>query len=110
MYLLSKVTDKAVAAQLPDHLNAEMVTRGYLKTFCQRMNECHHSTETALVRVPNHILKCVDDNKSVILLFLDLSAAFDTVDHTILLSRLANRFGVRDTAGYFFLKLFAVTV
>lgn len=37
-----------------------------------------------------------DDNESVILLLPDLSAVFD--DHTILLSRLANRFGVRDTA------------
>lgn len=37
-----------------------------------------------------------DDNESVILLLPDISAVFD--DHTILLSRLANRFGVRDTA------------
>ena len=59
---------------------------------------CYHSTETALVRVHYDILKAVDDNKSVVLLLLDLSAAFDTVDHTILVSRLANRFGIRDTA------------
>jgi len=43
-------------------------------------------------------LKTVDDNKSVIILLLDLSAAFDSVDHTILVSRLANRFGIRETA------------
>ena len=54
-------------------------------------------TETALVRVHNDILKAVNDNKSVILLLLDLSGAFDTVDHTILESRLANRFGIRDS-------------
>jgi len=54
-------------------------------------------TETALARVHNDILKAVDDNKSVILLLLDLSTTFDTVDHTILVSRLANRFGIRDT-------------
>ena len=54
-------------------------------------------TETALVRVHNDILKAVNDNKSVILLLLDLSGAFDTVDHTILESRLVNRFGIRDT-------------
>ena len=60
------------------------------------------STETALVRVHNDILKAVDDNKSVILLLVDLSAAFDTVDHTILVSRLANRFGIRDTAVIWF--------
>ena len=54
-------------------------------------------TETALVRVHNDILKAVNDNKSVILLLLDLSGAFDTVDHTILESRLTNRFGIRDS-------------
>ena len=94
LYFLSKVTEKAVAAQLCDHLNGK---DGLLEEF-QSAYKCCHSTETALVRVHNNILKTVDDNKSVILLLLDLSAAFDTVDPTILVSGLANRFGIRDTA------------
>ena len=57
-----------------------------------------HSTETALLRVRNDILCSLDQNKSVILLLLDLSAAFDTVDHAILIPRLWNRFGVKETA------------
>ena len=63
-------------------------------------SECKefHSTETALLRVHNDILCSLDQNKSVILLLLDLSAAFDTVDHAILISRLSNRFGVKGTA------------
>ena len=54
----------------------------------------HHSTETALVKVQNDILRALDHQKSVILLLLDLSAAFDTVNHNILLSRLKSRFGI----------------
>ena len=53
-----------------------------------------HSTETALVNVHNDILRAVDNNDSVVLLLLDLSVAFDAVDHSMLLSRLALRFGV----------------
>lgn len=49
-----------------------------------------------LVRVHNDILKAVDD-ESVILLLLQLSGAFD-IKHTIMVSRLANHFGIRVTA------------
>ena len=42
----------------------------------------------------NDILTAIDNRRTVILLLLDLSAAFDTVDHDILLSRLHERFGV----------------
>lgn len=55
-------------------------------------------TESALLRVSNDILKAVDDNSTVLLLSLDLSAAFDTVDHVILLKRLRDRFGIKGTA------------
>ena len=42
----------------------------------------------------NDILTAIDNRTTVILLLLDLSAAFDTVDHDILLTRLRERFGV----------------
>ena len=71
--------------------------KAYLKNF-QSSYKSHYSTETVLVKVQNDILKAIDNNRSVILLLLDLSAAFDTVDHSILLSRLQNRFGIRNIA------------
>ena len=46
----------------------------------------------------NDILTAVDNNRIVILLLLDLSAAFDTVDHAILLHRLEVRFGIKQKA------------
>ncbi len=55
----------------------------------------YHSTETALLRVHNDILRALDCHRNVMLVLLDLSAAFDTVEHHILLRRLRDRYGVR---------------
>ena len=57
-----------------------------------------HSTETALIKVQNDILSALDAGSSAILLMLDLSAAFDTIDHDILLSRLCNVYGITGNA------------
>ena len=42
----------------------------------------------------NNILRAVDEQKAVALVLLDLSAAFDTIDHNIMLSRLSKSLGV----------------
>ena len=42
---------------------------------------------TALVRVKNYIMMSIDQGKPVILVLLDLAAAFDTVDHNVLFVR-----------------------
>ncbi len=58
----------------------------------------YHSTQTALVKVHNDIMEAIDGGSCVILVLLDLSAAFDTVDHEILLHRLGKRLGVTSSA------------
>ena len=57
-----------------------------------------HSTETVLLRVIYYILCALDNDNISVLLLLDLYAAFDTVDHQILLSRLNSVFGIQSTA------------
>ena len=58
----------------------------------------NHSVETALVCVQNDILRAMENHKIVIDLLLDLSAAFDTVDHNVMLHRLTHDVGVGQTA------------
>ena len=57
-----------------------------------------HSTEIAVLRVLSDLLEYVDGGEVAVLVLLDLSAAFDTVDHAILCRRLQMSFGVNVTA------------
>ena len=57
-----------------------------------------HSTESTLVCFKADILASMDKQEVVCLVLLDLSAAFDTVDHSILLHRLESVFGITSTA------------
>ncbi len=63
-----------------------------LKLFSQVLG--NSIVESALLRVLNDILLSIDTGNSVVLLLLDLSAAFDTVDHSILISRLEHCVGI----------------
>ena len=61
-----------------------------------------HSTETALMKVHNDITRGLDDGKAAMLVLLDLSAAFDTLEVNTLISTLSNYFGVTDLAAKWF--------
>ncbi len=58
----------------------------------------YHNTETALVKVYNDIMEVVDGGSCVIIVLLDLSAAFGSVDHAILLHGLEKRLVVTGSA------------
>lgn len=66
-------------------------------TLSSQVTDPHHSVETLLVNVSNYILQGMDRGNSTALLLLDLSSAFDTVNHTILLNTLSS-LGVKGEA------------
>ena len=90
---LSKLIEKAVASRLNSHINSSHTANDYQSAYRK-----FHSTETALLNIHNDILSSMDDGRVTALTLLDLSAAFDTIDHTILLRRLGNWFGVSGKA------------
>ena len=57
-----------------------------------------HSSESALLRVFNDIFLATDSDDCVILVLLDLTASFDTVDHDILISRSEQWVGIGGVA------------
>ncbi len=89
---ISKLIEKAVASQLIEHLKMNNLYDKFQSAY--RM---FYSTETALLRVKNDILNTMDRRNVMLLLLLDLSAAFDTIDHKILLNRLSQRCGINGT-------------
>jgi hypothetical protein len=58
----------------------------------------HHSTETALLRIHNDLVAAIDQGDVGALVLLDLSAAFDTVDHSVLIDVMRERFGITGDA------------
>ena len=73
---LSKIIEKSVALQLNNYLMNNNLHENFQSAY-----KVHHSTETVMVKVQDDILHAIDCNKAVVLLMLDLSAAFDTVSH-----------------------------
>ena len=90
---ISKILEKIVANQLLTVLDEHFIFDKFQSGFRQK-----HSTETALLRVSNDLMMAADDGECSVLVLLDLSAAFDTVDYSIMLDRLRDWVGVTGSA------------
>ena len=90
---LSKLVEKCVLLQF----NAHCDRYGLIPDF-QSAYRKGYSTETGLIKLCNDLLWSMERQEVTMIVLLDLSAAFDTVDHDILLTIFKNRFGIADTA------------
>lgn len=90
---ISKVLEKVVASRLQSHIQMTNTSNLFQSAYKKL-----HSTETALLKVHNDIITAMDKGKVTALTLLDLSAAFDTIDHPILLDRLESWFGITGLA------------
>ena len=78
---LGKSIEMAAKKPLTAHMETLNVLPGDQSVYCES-----HSTETALCGIVSDVLEYMDDSKCAILILLDLSAAFDTVDYELLIS------------------------
>ena len=85
--------ERIILARLDSHLQSFPSLSPFQSAFRKL-----HSTETALLRITNDLLSACNSQKVSALVLLDLSAAFDTLDHHILLSRLSINFGITGSA------------
>ena len=90
---ISKIVERVVQSRLSDHL-----VRNQLFNPLQSAYRKFHSTETLLLSIHDHLINAIGRQQVTCLCLLDLSAAFDTIDHSILLDRLSLWFGVHGTA------------
>lgn len=90
---ISKIVERCVMDQFNAHLLEENLLPSYQSAYRPK-----YSTETALMKLHCHMLASMENRKITAFIGLDLSAAFDTVDHGILLNTLRNRYGVEGKA------------
>ena len=90
---IGKVIEKAVISQFNEHMEKNDLNEVFQSAYKNK-----HSTETALLKVKDDITRALDKNHATFLIMLDLSAAFDTIDHGILFHQFEHDFGIKGMA------------
>ena len=90
---LAKTVDRVCSSQIQDYL-----IENNLNGKIQSAYRSNHSTETALVHVYNDLLTAVDVGQEAVLILLDYSTAFDTINHEKFFQLLSSKFGINGCA------------
>ena len=90
---ISKILERLFLSRLLPHINSSSNFNSFLSAY-----RPHHSTETALTFTLDNVFHAADTGSATLLVSLDLSAAFDSINHNILISRLSSCFGLTGLA------------
>ena len=90
---VSKLIEKVVHKQIVDHIESQGLFADFQSGYRK-----HHSCETAVLKIQNDLLMLMDKKDNTVLLLLDLSAAFDTINHSLLLKRLKYTYNITGSA------------
>ncbi|XP_033112631.1 actin-104-like [Anneissia japonica] len=94
---LGKVIETVASNQLQSYLNSNGLFASRQSAYRQ-----NHSVKSALLYVQNDIQIALDNRNEVLMILLDFSAAFNTIDHKQLLNRLSSRYGISGIAHQWF--------
>ena len=92
LLFLSKLIERVVGDQLDQHMSSHN-----LHEHSQFAYKLHHNTETMMLGLTDEVLRGFDENQATVIVFLDLSAAFDTIDIEKLLAIMDGEIGVGGT-------------
>jgi len=82
-----------VKSRLIDHITSNKLLNPHQSAYCKQ-----HSTEIVLLYIHDHLINAIGSQKVSYLCLLDLSAAFDTIDHNILITHISSWFGIHGSA------------
>ena len=102
MSFLSKLIEKVIASRIISHIEDHAIIDKFQSAY-----KCGHSTETALLRVYSDIVSTIGKGNGSTLVLLDLSAAFDTIDHSNLFTILEKYVGITGSALLFIKSYFS---
>ena len=86
---VSKLLEKVVHKQIVNHIENEGLFADYQSGYRR-----YHSCETAVLKIKSDLLMLMDKKENTVLLLLDLSAAFDTINHSLLLKKLKHCYNI----------------